>query len=208
LFINITASFINLPFLITANIALIGMVGMLILKMFIPKYKVSPFDIKSLPSNRSSSSIIGAIKKDLGEEFTELKFNSTTGSRVFIYGRRIYSLTPLTPDRHLRIRKNDLIIDDKEITGLLEAVLSDLKTFSKQSKIKEKYLVPLIYVKKNNELNPITTIKVATRNHPDRPLGNVHIVSPSGFKSIIRRQIQDPKHKLNEEQYILALKQV
>jgi hypothetical protein len=184
-----------------AILAFVALIAVLVIKLYLPRYKSEEFDPKSLGQNRKTTAVKTSVEKRLAPDYKELPIvDNELNAFGFLHRNRVYFVVPVNPERSFKLQKNSLVMDGTPVTGLLEAVLSQAGKFASQHKLKGRNVVPVLYVKNNNQAGKLITVKVASKNYPDRSLGALHITTPEGFYALLKRVKTSKQGELKEKQ--------
>jgi len=178
------ATGVNLSYVIQSLIALAGVVLYILVRHYFPRDKTSEFDLTAIKTQRGSS----AIKARIQKEHPNLKIQDINTRVLLASNDKVaFVILPLTPEKYFSILENDAWFDSEPITGVFEYMISESQDASHNFKINKKYFIPVIYVTAKSTLkSKLTTIKVRSRRTPDRIMGNVFVVTSSGFDSLIK----------------------
>lgn len=124
-------------------------------------------------------------KESLTSESKDLEFIdfiSTTEDKT-----KVFAILTLDIFRDFEIKGNEILVDGKIVTPILEELLLDLKAYSRENKVNPKSVIPVILSHKNVLPSNVSSVKVSPRSKPDRTLGTVYLVTPAGLASLIEK---------------------
>lgn len=124
-------------------------------------------------------------KESLAYESKDLDFIdfvATTEDKTKVFG-----ILTLDIFRDFEIKGNEILVDGKMVTQILEELLLDLKAYSKDNKVNPKSVIPVILSHKNVLPSNVSSVRVSTRSKPDRTLGTVYLVTPAGLASLVEK---------------------
>lgn len=199
-FIWVVANNPTMSYLITAMIAIIAQAVVLLVRVIFPLRRKETFKPEDVPSSAKISAIQDNIRKLLENNYAHVPSNSKISGFSFVNENHVFYVVPLNPTRHLKVSKNELILDDVPVTGMLELTLKETSQLRKEHKLGSKQVIPVIYVKNNNLLGAFTSLKVFSRERPDRMLGSVFVTTPGGFKILLKKKQADVSSKLTISQ--------
>jgi len=183
LIIFITIGF-NFSFVFGAIIAFGSALAYIVLRHFLPRRKVKPFDTSVLKNSKATKE----IKEVFATTYPNMTIKNRDNNMLLVSdGKVIYAILPLNPKKYFSIIKNEAWLDSNAVTGVFEYLLDVSKEVSSHTQINKKNFVPVIYVANNSTLkNKLTTLKIRSRRMPDKVMGNVFIATPTGFAQLIK----------------------
>lgn len=170
--------------LLSIVLALALSLGFLTLRSVFPLQSDSVFDLDKLPQSKKTNSLLNKLEKT----FPNLKVKKSSKRTLVAFDNKtVYFIVPISVKDKLVLNKKQLLIDEVDLTTCLESILLDAQLFSKNYKVNQKIIVPLLYVDRESALpRKLLGIKVRKRTQPDRILGTVTITSDTGFQSLIK----------------------
>jgi hypothetical protein len=169
-----------------------AIVAYIAIRKFVLVRREVPFDISSIPKQKTDT----VLKKNLLSNDLALKETSLSegSDRMFSLtnDKAIFSILPVSPNKYFDIIKNEAWLDQNIITGVFEEIINSSIESSKQVKINQKYLVPILYVTGKSKISKdILSLKIRAKRSPDKLLGKVYIVNDKGFAKLVKQYETD-----------------
>jgi hypothetical protein len=213
--INILISFILYYISLTVTITLLPQLTQLIpiaiafvvvmaypaLNHLVGRKRAYKYDVEKFPKNKKQT----ILANKLPEAFSSIqKIDLETNPYIQTYRNRkgVILAVPLAGDKSVEIENNMLKVDGEDTTWILEYVLESSKEFSRNYRIRQKKLVPVIIVNGINLPRGITPINVKARNKPDKTIGTV-LICKLDKTNLLIRQLNDMPELSNKEMTIL-----
>lgn len=160
-------------------------------------YKKQELVEKSLPKNKNQTLLVKELKELLGST----PFTIMNETNVFVDDKAIVIISPLAgeKDKNVVFDNNKLLVDGEDYAWVLEHTALTGRTFSKENKIKQTKIIPVVVVNNINLPKTITPVKVRSRKNPDVTVGTVLIVKKNQLPAVLKQattKLTD-KEKLN-----------
>lgn len=148
------------------------------------------YDLTLFPSGKK----LTTLRARTDEKFSNLTKINVEDSRIQGYRNRkaILFTLPLAGESNPTLEKNSLIVDQQDVTWVMEYLLDKAKDYSRENRIRHNKIIPVIIVDDINLTRSATPIKVRSRKNPDKVIGSV-LISKINKPELLLRQINDMK---------------
>lgn len=152
--------------------------------------KSSSYDLTLFPSGKK----LTTLRNRTNEKFSNLTRLDSEDNNIQIYRNRkaILFTLPLAGETNPILDKNILKVDQADVTWVMEYLLDKAKEYSRNKRIRQSKIIPVIVVDDINLARSATPIKVRSRKNPDKIIGSV-LISKINKPELILRQINDMK---------------
>lgn len=185
--LTLILSRIDMSYVISALIAFAVIIAYICVRHFVSLRKEAPFDVSEVKTQPADTAFTSNFVKQY-PEFEEYKTeNLSNRISVFYNDKNVFVVATVTPEKYFTIIKNDAWLDQEVVTGMLEYIVNEAVSLSRNLKINQKLFVPILHVTTNSQLpKSVTTIKIRSRRYPERIIGKLFIVNKDGLRKLIK----------------------